>query len=286
MRGVLPWCTFDRVKRREVARSLCLSLLLVVGATSAARATPKTEACLDAYATFEKLRDAGDLLGAKRELGACGASTCPVAVQRECIDSMGALEPRIPTVVLVARDASKHDVADVSVFLDDRPLRTRLDGREVEINPGTHKFRFESAGRPPAVESFLINEREKGRLLEVQLPPLVAIAPPAPSPGKPEAPPARGAPGAAPVPALVYVLGGLGVVALGSSIGFGISGLSAKSDAEQCRPTCPRSEALGVNQRFLVSDISLGISIVALAAATYLYLSRPARAVDGTQAGR
>jgi hypothetical protein len=285
MRGVLPWCTFDRVKRREIARSVGFSLLLLVGATATARATPKTEACLDAYATFEKLRDAGDLLGAKRELGACGASTCPIAVQKECIDSMSALEPRIPTVVVVARDDSKHDVADVSVFLDDRPLRTRLDGREVEINPGAHKFRFESAGRPPAVESFLINEREKGRLLEVQLPPLVAIAPPAPSPRQREAPPAHRAP-AAPVPVLVYVLGGLGFVALGNSVAFGISGLSAKSDADQCRPTCPRSEVLGVNERFLVADVSLGISIVALAAATYLYLSRPARAVDTTQAGR
>lgn len=262
----------------RLVKNVLVSALFVFGANRPALAAPRTDACLDAYESFQKLRDAGDLVGAKRALGVCGAGACPLAVQRECVDSLGALEPRIPTVVVVARDASKRDVADVTVFLDDKPWRTRLDGREVELNPGPHRFRFESEGRPPAVETFVVNEREKGRFLEVQLPPLAIRAA---TPAKHDAPVATAS---APVPALVYVLGGASAVALGASIVFGVAGLSARAAANDCRPSCSGMQVDDVNKRFLAADISLGVAIVALAATTWIYLSRPTVAPQSASA--
>ncbi len=260
-----------RVRRGAVARNTVFCSLLVLAASRDVRAAPRTDACLEAFARFQTLRDTGDLVGAKRELAVCGAAVCPNAVQRECVDSLGALEPRIPTVVVVARNASKRDVPEVAVFLDDKPWRSRLDGREAELNPGLHKFRFETAGHSPSVETFLINEREKGRRLEVELPPLtVPIAPPAPP--KSETPAEVGG---APMPAIVYVLGGVGAGALGTSAVFGIRGLASRLEANKCSPNCSSDRVDDVNRKFLVSDISFGIALVALAAATFVYLSRP-----------
>jgi hypothetical protein len=295
------------VKRGDSARGILLHrlaalaapvVLVVLVSPGSAQAAPRTDACLDAYESYQQLRDAGDVVGAKRELEICAAGACPAAVRRECIDSLTALEPRIPTVVVVARDAAKHDVADVAVFLDDKPWRPRLDGREIELNPGLHKFRFESVGRPSTVESFLINEREKGRVLEVQLP-IAVIPPPPPPPPPPQQqqqqqpkrdvlapPPLPRQPTTAPVPTLVYVLGGVGGVALGTSVVFGLSGLSARSDANQCRPTCQVSQVDDVNRRFLFADVALGVAVVALAAATWVYLTRPTALPQSASAQR
>jgi hypothetical protein len=286
VRAPCRWCTLGRVKRGEIARVVLSASLVALGAARPALAAPRTDACLEAYESYQQLRDSGDVVGAKRELGTCGAGACPAAVRRECIDSLTALEPRIPTVVVVARDAAKHDVADVAVFLDEKPWRPRLDGREVELNPGLHKFRFESAGRPSTVETFLINEREKGRVLEVQLPVATAVPPPPPRldvlAPMPTAPP----PPTAPVPALVYVLGGVGGVALGASAIFGLSGLSARSDANQCRPSCSVSQAEDVNRKFLFADVALGVAVVAIAAATWVYLTRPTALPQSARAQR
>jgi hypothetical protein len=239
-----------------------------------ARATSAAEQCLAAYDDYQKLRDEGDLVGAKGELPQCATTSCPVALQRECTESLKELTPRIPTIIPTAHDPQKHDIVDVSVTVDGKPLKNKLDGREVEINPGPHHLRFTSAGRKPVERDVLVREREKGRVIEVELASTsqaveTTAQPQLPQSAEPSTTNKRGG-----TPVLFYVLGGIGVAALGTASFFGISGLSARSDADKCKPNCTQHDVDVVNQRFLGADISLGIGVLALAAATWIYLSQ------------
>jgi hypothetical protein len=76
------------------------------------------------------------------------------------------------------------------------------------------------------------------------------------------------------IPTGAWLLGGVGVVALGS---FGYFGLSAKSELDKldsCSPSCARSQSDTGRRDALFADVSLGIGVVALAGAvTWAVLS-------------
>ena len=61
---------------------------------------------------------------------------------------------------------------------------------------------------------------------------------------------------------------------------FAITGHSSFNQLEQCKPNCSRSDVRDVRTKYLMADVSLGVSVVALAAAGYLLLrSAPERPV-------
>ena len=78
------------------------------------------------------------------------------------------------------------------------------------------------------------------------------------------------------VPPLAIVLGSVG--ALGA-ISFGYFGLTGRAREDElsssCRPNCSESDIAGVRSRYVVADVSLGVSVVAFGAATWLVLSAP-----------
>jgi hypothetical protein len=249
----------------------CALLLAIVAFSRDVWSAPAVERCLETYDDFQKRRDDGDLVGARRALLLCAASSCPLALQKECTESLRDLAPRIPTVILVARDPQGGDLSDVSVTMEGKTLKSSLDGREIEVNPGPHKLRFESRGRAPVEQDIVVREREKGRVIEVQLASVardeqnMTARTPSPAPTT-----KRG-----PIPVLTYVFGAVGVAAFGAASGFGIAGLSARADANRCKPSCTQPDVDRVNQRFLGADISLGVGIVAAAIATWIYLTAP-----------
>ena len=76
------------------------------------------------------------------------------------------------------------------------------------------------------------------------------------------------------VPALV--VGGIGVLALGSFAIFGLGGKSDVNNLENtCKPHCAESDVDKARTKLIIADISLGVGIVALGVATYLILTRP-----------
>jgi hypothetical protein len=245
-------------------------LCAVVAFSRDAWSAPAVERCLESYDDFQQRRDDGDLVGARRALVACATSACPLTLQRECTESLKDLGPRIPTIILVARNPRKEDLADVSVTMDGKLLKGSLDGREVEVNPGPHKLRFESAGRIPIDQDVVVREREKGRVVEVQLAPVHD----AKNPTEPTPAPRRTRERAPSIPLLTWVFGAAGVAAFGTASAFGIAGLSARADADRCKPTCTQQDVDRVNQRFLGADISLGIGVLATAAAAWVYFTQ------------
>lgn len=88
--------------------------------------------------------------------------------------------------------------------------------------------------------------------------------------------PASPSTGSRPVPTAVWILGGIGIAGVGSFLGFGLSGLSQRSDLDdRCKPSCPANDVDAMQRTYLIADISLAVGAVALAAALFVYFTRP-----------
>jgi hypothetical protein len=263
---------FSRFARRRYARTarwvlVCAGVVL----SRDAWAAPTVDRCLESYDEFQQRRDDGDLVGARRALAGCGGGACPLALQRECTESLKDLSPRIPTIILVAHGPRREDLVHVVVATEGVTLKSSLDGRELEINPGPHKLRFESPGLIPVEQDIVVREREKGRVIEVTLAPIARTEH---SPTEPTPEPLRTTAHTASIPLLTWIFGAVGVAAFGSASAFGIAGLSARADANRCKPNCTQGDVDRVNQRFLGADISLGIGVLAAAAAAWVYFTQ------------
>jgi hypothetical protein len=238
-------------------------------------------ACISASEKAQQLRDEGKLMQQRLQLLICTRDICPNAVRKDCSAWLGTLDASLPTVVFSAQDAEHHDLIQVRVSVDGTRMIEALDGKAVPIDPGPHTFRFESEGRKPVEQSVLIREGEQRRTVTVQFSaepgPATVIGaglPPPPEP-PPEPHPDTKKPGSAPIPTAAYVLGGVGIAALGGFIGFGITGNSELSDLRSnCKPSCAPSDVDAARTKYIVADAMLGTSIVALGIATILVLTR------------
>jgi hypothetical protein len=247
----------SRTGRGWLAPGILLSALAVSADTSAAAPGGLKQQCVEAYGQTQALRKSAHLRSARDSALTCAQAACPAVVKRDCAAWLGELEQSLPTVVLSARDGAGRETTAVRVFVDDAPFVERLDGRSVALDPGERAFRFELDGAPPRELRTLIREGEKNRPIEISFAP---------------APPQR-SPEAASTPAGVFILGGVGVLALGSFATFALLGKSQKSDLESsCAPRCTDEEVGRVRTKLLIGDISLVTGIVALGAATTLFL--------------
>ncbi|WP_437312016.1 hypothetical protein [Sorangium sp. So ce388] len=122
-------------------------------------------------------------------------------------------------------------------------------------------------------------------------PPAAPSAPPpsAPLPAAPSAPPPAAHPRAAPpraaaaappaVPPLAWAAGGVGIAGLGVFAVVGALSLDAEAELRAtCAPRCPGDDVRAIRVQHAVADIGLGVGVVALGAAAWLYLTRPAAA--------
>lgn len=250
-----------RASSRAAAAAVLLSSLVW---THAATSEDAKQRCVAASTEGQKQRDAGKLLESRKLLLACASEQCPPIVTRYCAQWAAEVEAKTPSVVVRAQNASGADVDDVSVRVDDELIAEKLDGRAVALNPGQRLFRFECQGAPPVTRRLVIAEGEKARAIHVRFETGCGVAP--------VAPPPRAA-----VHPLIWVLGGVGVAALGSFTYFAITG---KNDLDQlketCAPSCPEDDRASVRNRFIAADVSLGVSVLALGGATWWFLaSRP-----------
>ncbi|WP_437948462.1 hypothetical protein WME98_49120 [Sorangium sp. So ce296] len=115
-------------------------------------------------------------------------------------------------------------------------------------------------------------------------PPAPTAAPPAPTAAPPAPTAAPPAPPAAPfeepaVPGLVWASGALGAAGLAVFVVAGALSLSAEADLRAtCAPRCPGDDVRAIRVQHAIADVGLGVGVLALGAATWLYLTRPAAA--------
>jgi len=220
----------------------------------------RSDRCIAASELGQKQRDQGALIAARGSFRTCAADDCPALIRKDCGRWLENVEQGLPTVVLGARDENGADVLDAQISVDGVPFAEPESGRASALNPGRRVIRFERPPAAPVEQTVLLRMGDHNR------PILATFAPPPPAekplPAKP-APP-RLSP-------VVYVLGGVGVVGLGSFVYFGATGLDEKARLRStCAPSCTDDQVAPVRSRYIAADVSLGVSIVALAVAGYL----------------
>lgn len=239
---------------------LLVSACASIGSFGGAVHADEKQECLSAYDQAQKLRSDGKLTAAREKLAICSRPECPQIARQDCGQWMGEVMSALPSVVFGARDAQGHDVLAVRVSIDGKRVISQLDGKPVVVDPGVHTFHYEWDGGPPVDQKdVLIREGEKDRDITVNL---------------------GGATGGGDdtghgPPALGYVLAGVGVVALGAALYLDLKGTSDAHDLRDsgCAPSCNQSDVDAINQKYLLAGISAGVGVVAIAAATYVFLT-------------
>lgn len=203
---------------------------------------------------------------------ACSAAECPKVVRSDCAKALAQLEESQPSIVVAAQDTAGADLQGVRVQIDGRTVTSRLDGSPIVVDPGEHVFDYAADGYPPISQKLVIRVSEKNRLVRVTFQSPVKEPPREPAPDKPQ--PARPSEGGGGAPVLAYVLGGVGVLGLGSFAYFGLTSKGELQDLRSsCAPYCDQGQLDDVKTKMLVADVSLGVGIVALGAAAVLFLT-------------
>ena len=238
---------------------------LLSASASAQEDAAKT--CGQAYEGAQEARKQAQLMTARDRLLVCSQDQCPKFIRKDCSGWLEEVRRSIPSFVIVAKDADGKDVMDFEAKLDGEPLEGSLS-LAVEVDPGTHQLELTRAGSDPVHEELVLREGEHRRMVEVIF--RAAEAAPAPRVATTEEP--DGATGHASV--VPYVLGGVGVLGLAGFAYFGLSGKGQRSDLESsCKPNCTQDQIDEVDQKFLFADVSLGIGVISLGVAAYLFLS-------------
>lgn len=248
---------------RLVPRLLLLTACALPSSLASAQSAGTQSAareCIAAHEDGQVQLSAGQLLGARDEFLQCAAERCPSIVRKECLALQESVQAALPSIVLAATDGRGRDVSGASAVIDGVRRIESLDGRALELDPGPHSIEFLlSDGRRQTLQVTL-REAEKYRRISA------SFRVPRTSSTKENG-------GAGPSP-VAYVLAGVGVVALGSFVVFGLDGNSKQRELERtCAPNCTQSKVDEMRRSHLIADISLGVSVAALATGTYLFVA-------------
>jgi hypothetical protein len=264
-----------------VSRLATATWILAIGLlTTQARAQSEgVDACIRADTRMQELRKEGKLREARKKAPACMLEECPDMIRKHCATLAEEIGREIPTILFDVRDAAGTALVEVQVWVDDELVAERLDGRPVELDPGPHRAHVEWAGSEVQVTSVAKagEQRQVVKLLVGEVAPV-----PRPNPWRrPELPhrPTEATDGTADDATsgsdttVAWVLGGVGVAALGAFTYFALTGQKKENGLDDCTPACSPDRVDAVERSYLLADISLGVGLVSLGAATYLFLS-------------
>jgi hypothetical protein len=240
--------------------------------------TSKVE-CVKHHEEAQISRRDGRLLEARASLQLCSGAACPGAIRGDCVEWLDQVGRSLPSVVVTAH-ARGADVTDVQVRVDGKLVAERLTGAALEMDPGEHRFHFESPPWPPVERTILVSEGVKGRALDVDFAPLPPALPPVVE---------QAAPGPRPLQTVDYVLGGAALAGLGTFAVFGAWSLYEHNRLmDECAPFCSPDEVSPLRWKVTVADVALGVAVASLAVGGYLYATRPnePRRTVGTTARR
>jgi hypothetical protein len=227
-------------------------------------------ACVGAYEQGQELENAAKLVRARETLLGCATSKCGAFLQRECAARSSRLEKEIPTVILLAKGDGGQTLVDVEVTMDGQLFSATLDGRALAVDPGLHQFSFKAKRGTTAEQRTIILQGEQNRVIAVSFGPADPAKPAGPRRQIDEdlydEPKAKW--GAAP-----YIAAGAGLAGLGGFALFTHWGRTDNEALAQCAPNCTQGSVNHIRNLYLVADVSLGVGIVALGAAAWLFLS-------------
>lgn len=250
----LRWAKVTARAKHRKSRQAALLLAAAAGSAgtpAAAEPAQAPAACLSSYESAQRLKLEKKLLSSKKALIVCARNDCPEVLRRDCAEWLADVESALPSVVVAARSEGR-EVTTVRLLVDGEIVAESLDGSALALDPGPHVFRLEPEDGPALEQTLVIREGEKNRVVEVELDQTSAGA-------------------RAPNRTPIYGLAALGAVGIGSFVYFGLRSHSAKQDLEACKGHCPVDDVRAVERDQVVADVSLGLGLVALGAAAYLY---------------
>jgi hypothetical protein len=257
----------------------------ILAGAAPARAAPTKQQCVSAYEETQVSMRRSHLLAAKSSLQTCLDESCPAVLRSDCAGWLKEVEARTPSVV-VECVADGAPARDGKLLVDGTARENGLDGRAMELDPGSHTFtcKVEGGTNASASADALLKEGDKLKVVRIDLTPNQGRTAPPPAvkePGEGTLPPVAGrgrsdeAP-RRPVPWGVYAASGLGVVAAAGFTTFAILGTTGKNgDLEPCKPNCSEEQISTVRQKYIVADVFLGVTVISALVAGYLYFTRP-----------
>jgi hypothetical protein len=236
---------------------LAIALSLTLFATRPCHADARE--CIAEHEAGIAAKEAKKPLEARPKFAACTRPECPAAVREECAAMVEQLDRQIPSVVIAVKDPDQRDLVDVRLFIDGKLVSEKLSGQAIELEPGQHEFRIRHSKSGELVQRALIVEGEQRRRIAFTFQPR-ARKTEKPAPVAPKE-------SSHSIPTVSWVLGGVGLIALGSFGYFAASGKSKEKDLESCSPGCDPKDVDVMRKRYLIADISLGVSVVAFGGA-------------------
>ncbi len=260
------------IRAFQTCRAAVLALVAFAALPHGSASAQAADASCQAVEKTESMRTEGRYRDARARLLECVNAQCGGDVRRRCASTLQKLDAVTPSIVVRAEDGKGNDVTDVSVKLGDELLVKSLDGMAIPVDPGEHRFAFQRVGEEPVVQTLTIQRGEKFRSIDVR----IGSA----STGSEQA--GLGAGGSASRSTGRWMAGAslIGVGAVGL-VGFTWLGLSARStekelQRENCEPGCGKARVDAMGTRYVLANVSLGVGVLALGAATWLLLSEPA----------
>lgn len=253
---------------RGRAPGIAAALAAITISAPARTADPTPEQCASSYESAQLLRQGGHLVAARDAALVCARASCPRAARKDCEAWVIEITREIPTVTVVSRAEGGGDDRGVRVLVDGVPRAEAASGRAFEVDPGSHVFRVERPGEPPAEQTVSVVQGEHGRILRLL-------------PERPSAPPAPPEQRRSYVPA--FVVGGIAAAFLGVSAGLGLSGRSDLSHLRAtCAPACTDEQVSPVRLKLLFSDLALAAGIASAGVSIYLFARPPTVAPAST----
>jgi hypothetical protein len=231
------------------------------------------EQCSAAYERSQTEKLAGHYVAATAAALECSQIQCSAAIVKECVRFYEALEADTPTLVFSARKYEGGELTDVRVEMDGQLATEQITGRPLAVDPGPHDFVFShpQRGRIQIRETARVGDH--ARVIEVQF--VDPNAKPVDK-GAAAAPPTKLGPRK--IPVLSYVLGGVGVAALGAFTYFRVAGVKDYNQLNSnCSPECNPDDVDPIRKKFTLSYVSLGVGIASLAGAGLVYVVAPRR---------
>jgi hypothetical protein len=253
--------------RRRVGAWALAAAAAAIPARANADSSPASQ-CIAAAEQSQPLRDHGKLRAAREKLLTCSRPECPSFVRTDCTKWLADLDGVMPKIVFSAVDSAGADLVDVGVWLDGEQVARRLDGSEVEIDPGPHTVRFEHAGSAQVEQQIVINVGDRHRIVLATFSSAGAPLPAAltsPAPPEPVTPEGRRS------LLLPIALIGVGAAGVGVASYFWLSGLADHSSmGTGCAVThsCSQSAVDAGQAKLVAGDVAGGLGLVAAAIGT------------------
>src|SRR6266700_2652296 len=127
-------------------------------------------ACQTAYESGQKKEQLGHLVEASQLFAQCAEESCGVSIFHDCIVRGTRLSSTVPSVVPVVVDESGAPRTDIQVKMDGQVIASQINGRAIQVDPGTHEFSFSTSAGVFASQRLTIAKGERNQPLAYSFP--------------------------------------------------------------------------------------------------------------------